>query len=87
MMTKSLFVPDAWRAAQEPEAIGEAFTIGVQTIVLVTQAATLINQARQSVGINDAEASCQVIVDRLADQTSRLRPVLWRLRAASKAVI
>lgn len=83
------YIPDAWRAGQEPEAITEALKIGEQIIGLLIQAVTLIEQARQDVYliIDNAAVRCQVIVDQLMRERARLAPVLTRLRAASRAVV
>ncbi|MGH3707894.1 MAG: hypothetical protein ACRDRQ_07255 [Pseudonocardiaceae bacterium] len=82
------YATDAWRAAQNPEAIAEAVTIGEQIVELLTQAADLVERACLDVDsiIENANLRCQVILVRLAGETDRLEPVLARLRAASKAV-
>jgi F0F1-type ATP synthase membrane subunit b/b' len=87
-MTTNVFIPDAWRAAQEPEAITEAVRIGEQITTLLAQAAILIERACQNVEaiIENANLGCQQILDRLTRETTRLTPVLSRLRAANKAV-
>lgn len=82
------YTTDAWRAAQEPDAIAEAITIGEQIRDLLTHAAGLIEHACQDVDsiIEDATLRCQVILDRLTGEAHRLEPTLTRLRAANKAV-
>lgn len=82
------YTTDAWRAAQEPEAIARAVEIGEQIADLLTGAAGLIERACQNVDsiVDNAVLRCQVILDRLAGEADRLAPVLTRLRAASKAV-
>jgi hypothetical protein len=79
---------DAWRAAHEPEAIREAITMGEQILTLLTHAITLVERACQDMDpiIEDATRHGETIVDRLHAQTTRLEPVLTRLRAADKAV-
>jgi hypothetical protein len=87
-MTTNVFIPDAWRAAQEPDAITEAVRIGEQITTLLVQAATLIERAFQNVDsiIENTNLGCQQILDQLTRETNRLAPVLYRLRAAAKAV-
>ena len=87
-MTSTVFITDAWRTAQEPDALSEALTRGEQIIALVTQAATLIDRASQGVEaiIENTTLRCQPILDQLASEVDRLTPVLTRLRAARKAV-
>ena len=82
------YTTDAWRAAQEPDAIAEAIKIGEQISDLLTQAAGLIERACQDVDsiIADATLRCRVILDRLTAEEHRLEPPLTRLRAANKAV-
>lgn len=87
-MTTNVFIPDAWRAAQEPDAITEAVRMGEQITTLLAQAATLIERACQNVEaiIENTNRGCQQILDQLTHETTRLTPVLSRLRAATKAV-
>jgi hypothetical protein len=78
----------AWRAAQHPEAITEAITMGEQVSDLLTHAARMVRSACQDVDtlVDHTPLRCQVILDRLAGETDRLTPMLRRLRAAAKAV-
>lgn len=87
-MTSTVFIPDAWRAAQEPDAISEALARGEQITTLVTQAVTLIDRASQSVEaiMENTTLRCQPILAQLAGETDRLELVLMRLRAAKRAV-
>jgi hypothetical protein len=87
-VTSTVFITDAWRAVQEPNAMSEALARGEQIIALVTQAATLIDRASQSMEaiIENTTLRCQPILDQLASEVDRLTPVLMRLRAAHKAV-
>lgn len=82
------YTTNAWRAAQEPDAIAEAVKIGEQIIELLTQGASLIERACQDVDsiIENATLRGQVILDRLAVETNRLESALTRLRAANRAV-
>lgn len=87
-MTSTVFVTDAWRAAQEPDALTEALSRGHQITTLITQATTLIDRACTSVEaiIENTTLRCQPILDQLAGETDRLELVLARLRATSKVV-
>jgi hypothetical protein len=87
-MKTKWYMTDAWRAAQEPDAISEAIKTGEQIITLLTQTAALVERAYKDVDliIEDATIRCEAIVDRLTGETNRLAPVLARLRAARKAV-
>ena len=87
-MTSTVFIPDAWRAAQEPDALTEALKRGQRITTLLTQAAILIDRASQSVEaiIENTLLRCQPILDQLAGETDRLELVLTRLRAAKKEV-
>lgn len=89
MIKTHVFVADAWRAGQEPEAIADAITIGEYITDLITEAAALIKRACQDAYpiIENAILRCQMIVDRLIRETDRLGTVLRRLRAADRAVI
>lgn len=82
------YATDAWRAAQEPDAIAEAIRIGEQISDLLTRAAGLIERACREVDsiIEGSTLRCQVILDQLISEAERLAPVLTRLRAANKAV-
>lgn len=81
-------VMEAWRIAQRPDAIVEAIEIGEQIIDLLIDATVLMQRASQDVDpiVHNASVRCQMIVDQLTRETQRLAPILWRLRAASKAV-
>lgn len=85
---KSWYTTDAWRAAQQPDAIAEAIKFGEQITELLTQAAGLIDRACQDMDsiIENTTLRCQVILDRLTGETDRLASALTRLRAAHKAV-
>lgn len=87
-MTSTVFITDAWRAAQEPDALTEALTRGQRITTLLTQATTLIDRASQSVEaiIANTTLRCQPILAQLAGETDRLELVLMRLRAAKRAV-
>lgn len=87
-MTSTVFIPDAWRTAQEPDAIAEALARGEQITSLLTRATTLVERASQSVEaiIENATLRCQPILAQLAGETDRLELVLARLRAAKRAV-
>jgi hypothetical protein len=89
MIKAHVFVTDAWRTGQEPEAIADAITLGDYITDLITEAATLIKRACQDVDpiIKTATLRCQMIVDRLIRETDLLGTVLRRLRAADRAVI
>lgn len=84
-VTTNVFVPDAWRAAQEPEAITEALSMGEHITTLATQAITLIDRACHNVEsiIENTTLRCQPILDQLASEIDRLTPILTRLRAAA----
>lgn len=83
------YTPDAWRTGQEPDAIMEALAIGEQIMGLLVQAAILIEEACQNVNqiINNTTVRCQVIVNQLIREMTRLAPIVIRLRAASGAVM
>lgn len=83
-MAATVFTPDAWRTAQEPEAITEALTRGKHITALLTQAITLIDRASLNVEtiIENTTLRCQPILDQLANEVDRLTPILARLRAA-----
>ncbi|MGH3772709.1 MAG: hypothetical protein ACRDRW_15160 [Pseudonocardiaceae bacterium] len=87
-MTSTVFITDAWRAAQEPDALTEALTRGQRITTLLTQATTLIERASHSMEtiIENTTLRCQPILDQLAGETDRLELVLMRLRAAKRAV-
>lgn len=89
VMTTNWYTPDAWRTGQEPDAIVEALVIGEQVMGLLAQAAILIDEACQNVTpiINNTAVRCQVIVDQLVCEMTRLAPIVIRLRAASGAVM
>jgi hypothetical protein len=86
-MATNVFVPDAWRAAQEPEAITEALIMGNHILDVLNQATTLIDRACHNVEaiIDNTTLRCQPILNQLANEVDRLTPVLTRLRAAAKA--
>jgi hypothetical protein len=81
-------VVDAWHTGGQPEAIVEAIKVGEQITDLLTQAATLVQRACREVDsiVDNASLRCQTILDQIAREAARLRPMLTRLRAASKAV-
>lgn len=81
-------IMEAWRTV-EPEVIIQALRIGEHVSDLFVGAARLVQRARWNVDsiIEDAYIRCQIILDRLSDETDRLTPILMLLRAASKAVI
>lgn len=83
-----VFIPDAWRAGRQPEALAQAVTIGEQIIELINQAIRLIEQACADADqiVPGARLRCQAIADRLCVQSHRIGPVLSRLRAAAQAV-
>jgi hypothetical protein len=84
MKMATLLVTDAWRAAQQPEAIAEAITLGEQIASLLTGAGMLIDFACQDVTpiVPSAVLRSQVIVGRIIREMHRLTPVVSRLRAA-----
>ena len=63
--------------------------MGEQVIGLLVQAAILVEEACQNVApiIDNTAVRCQVIVDQLAREMTRLAPIVIRLRAASGAVM
>lgn len=88
VIKKSWYSTDAWRAAQEPDAIAEAIKFGEQITELLTQAASLIDRACQDMDsiIENTTPRCRIILDQLTDEADRLTSALTRLRAAHKAV-
>lgn len=88
VIKKSWYSTDAWRAAQEPDAIAEAIKFGEQITELLTQAAGLIDNACHDVEeiIDNAPRRCRIILDQLTSETDRLTRALTRLRAAHKVV-
>jgi N-acetylglucosamine-6-phosphate deacetylase len=87
-MNNEWSVVDAWHTGQQPEAITEAIKVGEQITDLLNEAATLVARACGQVDsiVDNASLRCQMILDQIAREAARLRPVLARLRAASKAV-
>jgi hypothetical protein len=87
-MTSSIHVVDAWRIAQEPDAIIEAIVIGQQISDLISQARSEVEQACHDVTpiIEHAHRQCQGILDQLAREAHRVAPVLTRLHAINQAV-
>lgn len=87
-MGSSIHVVDAWRIAQEPDAISEAIGIGHQISDFISQARSEIERACHDMTpiIEHTHRQCQEILDQLAREAHRIAPVLTRLQAINQAV-
>ncbi len=87
-MSNNIHVIDAWRIAQEPEAILEAIVIGQQITDFIGQARGEIERACHDMApiIEHTRRQCQGILDQLAREAHRVAPVLTRLQAINQAV-
>ncbi|MGH3937411.1 MAG: hypothetical protein ACRDTG_02055 [Pseudonocardiaceae bacterium] len=84
----SIYVIDAWRMAQEPQAIAEAVAIGQEIHDLFTEVSAEIKQACQDAAplVEHAQQQCQHILDQITAETQRLAPILTQLRVIGQAV-
>lgn len=87
-MSNNIHVVDAWRIAQEPDAIIEAIVIGEQISDFISQARSEVERACHDMTpiIEHTHCQCQQILDQLAREARRVAPVLTRLQAINQAV-
>jgi hypothetical protein len=87
-MSTNIHVVDAWRIAQEPDAIIEAMVIGEEISDFISQARSEVERACHDMTpiIEHTHRQCQGILDQLAREARRVTPVLTRLQAINQAV-
>ncbi|MGH9961452.1 MAG: hypothetical protein ACREBC_30705 [Pyrinomonadaceae bacterium] len=87
-MGSSIHVVDAWRIAQEPDAILEAIVTGQQISDFISQARSEVERACHEMTpiIEHTHRQCQGILEQLAREARRIAPVLTRLQAINEAV-
>jgi hypothetical protein len=87
-MSNNIHVVDAWRIAQEPDAILEAIVIGQQITDFIGQARGEIERACHDMTpiIEHTHRQCHAILDQLAREAHRIALMLTRLQVMNQAV-